>query len=133
MNLAVTVAATANYCYSMKTLGRRVAANLSAAGYTGSGTAIIAGDNSRQVKDAVKAWKDALPDHWAVIHLDVAEENKDDVNYKANAQMLIARLRGAAFSEARNCSRRYSADVGTHGSSRRAAVFSHMLRPWNSG
>lgn len=101
MKIAITVAATANYCYAMKTLGRRVAANLSAAGYSGSGTAIIAGDNSRQVKDAVKAWKDALPDHWTVIHLDVAEENKDDVNYKANAQMLIARLRGAAFSEAR--------------------------------
>ena len=42
-------------------------------------------------------------------------------------------LAAAAFAEARSCSRRYSADVGTHGSRRRAAVFSHMDRPVNSG
>jgi hypothetical protein len=39
----------------------------------------------------------------------------------------------AADAEARSCSRRYSAEVGTHGSSRFAAVLYHMDLPWNSG
>src|SRR5258708_12478548 len=39
----------------------------------------------------------------------------------------------AAALDARSISRRYSAEVGTHGSRRRAAVFHHMDRPVNSG
>ena len=107
MKLVVTVSATANYCYAMRTLGRRVAANIAAWGMTEPGLAIIAGDNSRQVKDAAKEWKDALPADWTVQHLNVAEENKDDPNYKKAAQMLIAKLRGAAFAEARRHSPEY--------------------------
>ena len=73
MKLVVTVSATANYCYAMRTLGRRVAANIAAWGMTEPGLAIIAGDNSRQVRDAAKEWKDALPANWSVEHLNVAE------------------------------------------------------------
>ncbi len=101
MKLAITVAATASYCYAMKTLGRRVAANLTAAAISDPGIVIIAGDNSRQVKDAAKSWKESLPSNWTIEHLNVAEENPEDVNYKAKAQHLIAKLRGAAFTEAR--------------------------------
>jgi hypothetical protein len=106
LKLVVTVSATANYCYAMRTLGRRVAANLATAGWADPGVAIVAGDNSRQVKDSIKSWKEALPANWTVLHLHVAEENKEDPNYKQAAQLLIARLRGAAFSEAR----RYAPD-----------------------
>lgn len=101
MRLAVTVCATENYCYAGKTLGRRVAANISLAELTEPGLVIIAGDDSQACKNMVKAWKAALPTKWEIRHLVVASEKKGDENYKAGAQMLIARLRGAAFSEAR--------------------------------
>lgn len=106
MKIVIAVCATANYCYAMKTLGRRVAANIAAAGISEPGIVIISGDNSRQVKDAIRDWKECLPSSWKVEHLVSGEENKDDPNYKAKAQLLIARLRGAAFSEAR----RHNAD-----------------------
>lgn len=101
MKLVITVAATASYCYAMKTLGSRVGANLSAARWTEPGLAIIAGDNSREVKDAVKQWKEALPSNWEVVHLACAVEKANEPNYKIEAQMVIAKLRQAAFTEAR--------------------------------
>ena len=107
MKLVVTVAATANYCYAMKTLGRRIAANLANAGINEACTAIIAGDNSRQVKDSVKAWKEALPPHWVVEHVVAGEEKPGEPNYKLQAQLLIATLRGAAFTEARRFNPEY--------------------------
>lgn len=101
MKLVITVCATASYCYAMRTLGSRVGANLSAAGWTEPGVAIIAGDNSREVKEAVKAWKESLPANWEVVHLPCAVEKASEPNYKTEAQLVIARLRAAAFTEAR--------------------------------
>ena len=85
----------------MKTLARRVAANLSAAGYTEPGIAILAGDSSKELKKAILDWKDALPQNWEVKWLNVALENNAAPNYKTEAQIVIAKLRSAAFSEAR--------------------------------
>jgi len=101
--LAITTCATKSYCYAMKTLGRRVAACLAYAQWTEPGVAIIAGDSTKEVKDAVKAWKSALPKDWIVEHLyeDTARENLGDPNYKEPAQILIARLRSMAFTAAR--------------------------------
>ena len=99
--LVVTVCATANYCYAMRTLARRVAANLIAAGFTEPGVAIIAGDSSKSVTTAVAEWGEILPVNWTVTHLKVASEKEGALNYKADAQMLIAKLRSAAFTEAR--------------------------------
>ncbi len=101
MKLAITVCATANYCYAMKTLAARVSANLSAAAWGEPGLVVIAGDNSKEVREAVKHWKAALPTGWEVTHLIVGAEDPDAVNYKPGAQLLIARLRSAAFSEVR--------------------------------
>lgn len=101
MKLVVTVAATANYCYAMKTLGRRVAANLAYAKIADPGIAIISGDNSREVKETVKSWKESLPANWEIRHLVSSDEDKASANYKTGAQIVIAKLRGAAFSEAR--------------------------------
>lgn len=101
MKLVVTIGATANYCYAMKTLARRVAANVAAAELKDPGTVIIAGDNSKEVKAAVKVWGEIMPKNWTVIHLPAGQEGAGDVNYKEPAQLLIARLRSAAFSEAR--------------------------------
>lgn len=101
MKLAITVAATGSYCYAMKTLGRRLAANLVSAGWAEPGVAIVAGDNTREVKEAVKSWKESLPEGWHVEHINCSEEDNSAPNYKPKAQILIARLRGAAFAAAR--------------------------------
>lgn len=99
--LVITVCATASYCYAMKTLAARVAANLAAANWTAPGVAIISGDNSKQIKEAVKHWSDALPENWTVIHVYAGTENPAAVNYKIEAQLLIGKLRSAAFTAAR--------------------------------
>ncbi len=101
MKLIVTVCATGSYCYAMKTLASRVAANIAAAKWTEPGIAIISGDSSRQVKEAVKEWKRTLPANWTVNHIEAGEENPAAVNYKTEAQMLIGKLRHAAFTAAR--------------------------------
>lgn len=101
MKLCITVAATSSYCYAMKTLASRVAANLHYAEWREPGVAIISGDNSKEVKAAVTAWKDALPADWKIIHVVAGAENPAAANYKTEAQMLIGRLRSAAFTTAR--------------------------------
>jgi hypothetical protein len=101
MKLAITICATENYCYAMRTLARRVGANLAAANWTSPGVLIIAGDNSRNVKDAVKDFKSALPKDWAIVHLACSEEDKTSANYKKPAQLVIAELRSHAFTAAR--------------------------------
>lgn len=98
MNLAITVAATESYCYAMRTLARRVAANLTP---DIKGLVVIAGDDSRNVKQAVKHWQQIMPEGWTINHLEVGKEDREAPNYKATAQLFLARLRGAAFSEAR--------------------------------
>ncbi len=107
MKLVVTVAATASYCYAMKTLASRVAANLAAAKWTTPGIAIIAGDNSKELKAAVQNWRDILPKDWEVIHINSGQENPAAANYKVEAQLLIGKLRSSAFS----CARREGADL----------------------
>jgi hypothetical protein len=101
MKLVITVAATSSYCYAMKALAGRVTANLVAAGITEPGLAIIAGDGSAKVKQAAEDWKKALPENWKIETLAVTKENGTDPNYKEAAQIIIAKLRTAAFNEAR--------------------------------
>lgn len=100
MKVCITVAATSSYCYAMRALSMRVGANISAAGID-PGIAIIAGDNSNEVKKAVKNWEANLPTGWKVVHLIVDVEKPLAQNYKKDAQLLIARLRSAAFTAAR--------------------------------
>ncbi len=99
--IVITVCATASYCYAMKTLAARVAANLSYMEWKDPGVVVIAGDRSKEVKQAVQDWKDALPDNWTVLHVPAAVENATAENYKKDAQILIAKLRSAAFASAR--------------------------------
>lgn len=101
MKLAITVAATGSYCYAMKTLAVRVAANISAAKWAHPGVAIISGDNSKEIKAAIVHWRDILPENWKVVHVDAGRENPAAANYKVEAQLLIAKLRSAAFAAAR--------------------------------
>jgi hypothetical protein len=99
--LAITVCATSSYCYAMKTLASRVASNLASAKWTEPGIAIISGDKSKEVKQAVSDWQDALPKNWTVLHVPAGNENPAAANYKKEAQLLIGKLRSAAFTAAR--------------------------------
>lgn len=106
--LVITVCATQSFCYAGKTLGRRLAANLLAAKWTDPGTAIIAGDDSEEVKDMAKHWRSALPKDWEVKILNVGREDKGVVLYKNASQIFLAKLRTAAFTEARKLNPRYT-------------------------
>lgn len=101
MKLIITICATQNYCYAVRTLARRLAANLVAAKWTEAGTLILAGDKSRECESAAKECKDALPENWTVKRVVAGAETPGAINYKTDAQMLIAALRTAAFTEAR--------------------------------
>lgn len=100
MKLSITICATASYCYAMRSLARRVQANLTAAEWTTPGLIIISGDESKQVKGSVKFWTDTF-EGWQVKHIAAASERVDEPNYKGTAQLIIATLRTAAFSAAR--------------------------------
>ncbi len=102
MKLVITVCATASYCYAMKTLASRVAANLGYAEWKDPGVVIISGDKSKEVKKALEDWQEAMPENWKVIHITPgAVENVSAENYKKEAQLLIGKLRSAAFTAAR--------------------------------
>jgi hypothetical protein len=101
MKLCITVAATSSYCYAMKALAMRVGANIAAAGITEPGIAVISGDSSKEVKSAVKDWQEHLPANWKVTYIVAGSENPAAANYKQEAQLLIGKLRSAAFSAAR--------------------------------
>ena len=60
MKLVITVCATGSYCYAMRQLAGRVASNLSAAEWPHPGVAIISGDNSKEVKEAVEKSAETL-------------------------------------------------------------------------
>jgi hypothetical protein len=100
MKLAITVCATKNYCYAMKTLARRVhACVIAASTYSFEEiTVIISGDNSKECKDSVKYWETLFP---KTTHFNVLTEDESAKNYKEKAQLTIAKLREAAFTEAR--------------------------------
>lgn len=100
-DLVITVAATGSYCYAMEELAERVTANLRAAGFTEPGVALIAGDDTKECKQAEKAWRDLLPENWEVRLINAAKEDNTSANYKPGAQIVIAKLRTAAFNAAR--------------------------------
>ncbi len=101
MKLVITVCATSSYCYAMKALASRVAANLSYMEWREPGVVVISGDKSKEVKQALSDWKDAMPDTWTIVHIAAGLENPSAANYKTEAQILIGKLRHAAFTAAR--------------------------------
>lgn len=96
--LAVTVCSTRSYTYAMRAQARRVAANCLS--YDGQVAIIIAGDNSNQLADICCYYQEVMPlaqVHRIVLY-DLSENNQ---NYKDAAQLVIAKMRDAAFAKAR--------------------------------
>lgn len=102
MKLVVTICATKSYCYAMKSLARRVAANVASIslGDDARPSLVIVGDKSKETQQAVDYFGELLPAGWEVglIAKDDLGEHK---NYKERAQMVIAKMRSYAFAAAR--------------------------------
>ena len=97
-SLAVTVCATSKYTYAMKAQARHVVANLD--GFP-TGVVIFVTDESAASKSVAEYWKSILPEGWALTAIRLPHLTDNHANYKNDAQLLIAQLRTAAFTEAR--------------------------------
>lgn len=98
MKLAITIVATKNYTYAMKDQAARVQGSL---GYCKISDPIIIliTDQSGEMDSISSLYKNLLPDAM-IIQKDMAELN-ESANYKIPAQLLISKMRTAAFNEAR--------------------------------
>lgn len=97
MLLAITVCATKSYTYAMRAQARRVVQNITAAKVE-PGHVVLVGDDSRELRDIVEAYKQLLPDGWKVSHVADKGLVEGGENYKEKAQLLIARMRSEAFA-----------------------------------
>ena len=98
--LVITICATKAYTYAMRAQASHVVANLEPA-KSASGRVVLVGDDSREIKDIAKHYEQLLPEGWTVETIKVAAADDSHENYKEGAQLLIARLRTAAFNRAR--------------------------------
>ena len=97
--LAITVCATKSYLYAMKSQCRRIVANIQG---LEPGLVVFVGDDSKQCKDMAKFWQDEFPEDWKHRYIAVDQKSAGEhPNYKPSAQLVLARLRGLAFSTAR--------------------------------
>lgn len=97
MKLAITICATASYTYAMRAQARRVAANCAGRDVV----VILVGDGSRELADVAQYYRSIMPA--AAVELVALPGLRDDCpNYKADAQLVIARMRDEAFAKARS-------------------------------
>jgi hypothetical protein len=109
--LAITICATKSYTYAMRAQAHKVVANIFASEFA-CGVIVLSGDDSPELADVAKLYEQLLPEGWTtqlLVNPGVAEGGK---NYKAKAQLLIARLRTTAFAYCRKIkvSRTWSLD-----------------------
>lgn len=97
--LAITICATKSYTYAMYRQANRVAVNLRNAWVDKPFKVVLAGDGSSELAAVGKFYEREFG-AGSVVVLNAGREN-DGENYKEKAQLLIARLRDAAFAEAR--------------------------------
>jgi hypothetical protein len=97
--IAITICATRSYTYAMRAQARRVVANISAANIAHwHGHVILVGDESREIKDVAEVYKNLLPEGWKIHLIGNKSLAESGQNYKEQAQLLIAVMRGEAFS-----------------------------------
>lgn len=97
-SLVVTICATESYTFAMKEQAGRVVANIVD---EPAGVVVLVGDDSGALKSVEKHYGELLPEGWSVERIAVPGAREDGANYKEPAQLLIARLRTAAFNRAR--------------------------------
>lgn len=95
--LAITICATKSYTYAMRAQARRVVANIGAAGI-GPSYVVLVGDGSKAMKEVAQEYTALLPEGWRVQSIEDEALREGGENYKESAQLLIARMRSAAFA-----------------------------------
>lgn len=101
IKLAVTICATANYQYAMRGQARLVQANLRH--WPGKLVVILVGDLSiAALGTFYKTLFEDFGDRFKVVVDNVFTPPKETANYKPPAQLLIAKMRTAAFTRARS-------------------------------
>jgi hypothetical protein len=95
--LVITVCATKSYCYAMFAQSRRIQAAIA---NEPAGVIVLVGDESPEFTEAVTAYQGVIPDGWTVEFCRL-KDISESANYQAAAQLLIARMRTAAFTRAR--------------------------------
>jgi len=101
--IVVTICATKSYTYAMHAQAERVLANLNSV-FMHKSRVVLVGDNSAEIQK-VKEKYHSLGLDVELVSLDDAQEGGE--NYKDKAQLLIARMRSAAFSRARQLKAMY--------------------------
>lgn len=98
--IAVVICATKSYAYALIAQLRRVQAAILQCPELESGVVILVGDNCEQMKAAERQYRESLPQGFEVRRI---EGNFQDglKNYGHAAQLVIARMRSAGFTEAR--------------------------------
>ena len=114
MTLAITICATKSYTYAMAAQARRVAANVVAA-KVAPGHVVLVGDTSKELAAIVKVYEAVMPEGWKIVLLANRELVEGGENYKERAQLLIAAMRGEAFTYCRKigATRTWSLDSDT--------------------
>lgn len=102
--LVITVCATKSYCYALFAQSRRVAAAIAR---VPAGVIVLVGDGSEEFNAGAAAYREACPDGWKVEAL-VLEGLEEGANYERAAQLVIARMRTAAFTRARQLRARFT-------------------------
>lgn len=101
MKLAIAICATKNYTYAMVEQLARIQANI---GNLESGTIILVGDKSSELEYIKTLYQDLFPKDWSIILAadpSIKDSDPKYINYKEEAQLLIANMRATAFSIAR--------------------------------
>ena len=103
MRLAITVCATESYTYALRAQARRVQGMIleSKLARGAKGVVILVGDNSSEMVAMEEIYRsEILPEGWEVKRIE-GKFTDGLKNYKNPAQLVIARMRSAAFDEAR--------------------------------
>lgn len=101
MKLAITICATKNYTYSMPEQILRIQANIRD---LKEGYVILVGDSSKELIYIKNMYQELFPEGWRIVLVSDPEINDSDskyINYKEQAQLLIAKMRATAFSIAK--------------------------------
>lgn len=100
MRLVITICATKSYTYALIAQARRVVAMILRCREKWEGCIVLVGDDSEPLMEAEQHYQRILPSGWETKRI-IGTFADGEENYKTKAQLIIARMRSAAFDEAR--------------------------------
>lgn len=100
MHLSITICATQSYTYAMIAQARRLQSAILDCPRFKTGSVILVGDGCEENKKIHAFYEKILPEGWRAYRIDGDFTDGLD-NYDHPAQLIIARMRSVAFTEAR--------------------------------